>query len=116
MEITATLVKQLRDRTGAPMMDCKQALAENQGDLTQAEVWLRKKGIAAAAKKAARTASEGSIGVYVHAGGKIGGCPASCPKKRRPVCAQGAQAVMMLEAVMPRACEPLAVRRFQPPP
>ena len=72
MEITATLVKQLRDRTGAPMMDCKQALAENQGDLTQAEVWLRKKGIAAAAKKAARTASEGSIGAYIHAGGKIG--------------------------------------------
>lgn len=72
MEITATLVKQLRDRTGAPMMDCKQALAENQGDLTQAEVWLRKKGIAAAAKKAARAASEGSIGAYIHAGGKIG--------------------------------------------
>ncbi|HZT73343.1 MAG TPA: translation elongation factor Ts [Terriglobales bacterium] len=72
MEITATLVKQLRDRTGAPMMDCKQALAENQGDLAQAEVWLRKKGIAAAAKKAARTASEGSIGAYIHAGGKIG--------------------------------------------
>lgn len=72
MEINAALVKQLRDRTGAPLMNCKQALAESNGDLSQAEVNLRKKGVAAAAKKAGRSASEGSIGAYIHAGGKIG--------------------------------------------
>lgn len=72
MEITAALVKQLRDRTGAPLMNCKQALVEAGGDLGQAEVVLRKQGIAAAAKKAGRAAHEGAVGAYVHAGGKIG--------------------------------------------
>jgi elongation factor Ts len=62
-EITTALVKELRERTGAGMMDCKKALAENGGDLEQATDWLRKKGLAAAAKKASRAASEGLIGM-----------------------------------------------------
>lgn len=72
MEINAALVKQLRDRTGAPLMNCRDALVEGGGDLAQAEVILRKKGIAAAAKKAGRAANEGAVGAYIHAGGKIG--------------------------------------------
>jgi elongation factor Ts len=72
MNISATQVKELRERSGAPMMDCKNALTESKGDLEQAMVLLRKKGIATAAKKAARITSEGSVGSYIHAGGKIG--------------------------------------------
>ena len=64
-EITAALVKQLRDQTGAGMMDCKAALTETGGDLEAATDWLRKKGLAAAAKKAGRPTSEGLIGVEV---------------------------------------------------
>jgi elongation factor Ts len=64
-EVTATLVKQLREQTGAGMMDCKAALIESAGDLEQATDWLRKKGLAAAAKKAGRLASEGLIGLEV---------------------------------------------------
>jgi elongation factor Ts len=64
-QVTAALVKQLRDSTGAGMMDCKKALSENDGDLEVATDWLRKKGLAAAAKKAGRLASEGLIGVQV---------------------------------------------------
>ena len=71
-EITATMVKDLREKSGAPMMDCKNALTEAKGDLEQAFVILRKKGMASAAKKAARTTSEGSVSSYIHAGGKIG--------------------------------------------
>jgi elongation factor Ts len=63
VEITAALVKALRDRTGAPMMDCKRALTETSGDTEQAVDWLRKKGLAAAAKKSGRVAAEGLIGV-----------------------------------------------------
>jgi elongation factor Ts len=70
--ISAGQVKELRERSGAPMMDCKNALTECKGDLEQALVWLRKKGIATAAKKAARVTSEGSVASYIHAGGKIG--------------------------------------------
>ncbi len=70
--ISAAQVKDLREKTGAPMMDCKQALTEAKGDLEQAIVLLRKKGVSVAAKKAARVTSEGSVGYYIHAGGKIG--------------------------------------------
>src|SRR5947209_8210899 len=70
--ISAAQVKELRDKTGAPMMDCKQALTEAKGDLEQAIVVLREKGVSVAAKKAARVTSEGSVGHYIHAGGKIG--------------------------------------------
>src|SRR5499427_3703161 len=70
--ISAAQVKELRDKTGAPMMDCKQALSEAKGDLEQAVVLLRKKGVSVAAKKATRVTSEGSVTSYIHAGGKIG--------------------------------------------
>jgi len=72
VHISATQVKELRDKTGAPMMDCKQALTEAKGDLEQAIVVLRKKGIATAAKKATRVTTEGLVTSYIHAGGKIG--------------------------------------------
>jgi elongation factor Ts len=70
--ISAAQVKELREKTGAPMMDCKQALTEAKGDLEQAIVVLRKKGVSVAAKKATRVTSEGSVAHYIHAGGKIG--------------------------------------------
>jgi elongation factor Ts len=70
--ISAAQVKELREKTGAPMMDCKQALTESKGDMEQAIVILRKKGIASMQKKAARVTSEGSVASYIHAGGKIG--------------------------------------------
>ncbi|HEY6938537.1 MAG TPA: translation elongation factor Ts [Terriglobales bacterium] len=70
--ISASQVKDLRDKTGAPMMDCKQALTEAKGDLEQAVIILRKKGMASMQKKAARVTSEGSVASYIHAGGKIG--------------------------------------------
>ena len=71
-EVSATQVRELRDKTGAGMMDCKRALAESGGNLDKAVVYLREKGLAAAAKRSARVASEGAIGSYIHAGGKIG--------------------------------------------
>lgn len=70
--ISAGQVKELRERSGAPMMDCKNALTEAKGDMEGALVLLRKKGIATAAKKATRITSEGSVASYIHAGGKIG--------------------------------------------
>jgi elongation factor Ts len=72
MEIRAEAVKELREKTGAGFMDCKKALAEASGDLEQAVRWLREKGLAAAAKKAGRATSEGMVGTYLHAGGRIG--------------------------------------------
>src|ERR1700747_2366317 len=72
VNISATQVKDLQKKTGAPMMDCKQALTEAKGDMEQAVVILRKKGVSVAAKKATRVTSEGSVGTYIHAGGKIG--------------------------------------------
>ncbi|SRR5579875_2560270 len=71
-EITPELIKTLREKTGAGVMDCKKALAETQGDLEKAVIWLREKGIAQAAKRASRVASEGAIGAYIHTGGKLG--------------------------------------------
>src|SRR5580700_9316436 len=72
MEITATLVKQLRERTGAGMMECKSALVESKGDLAEGEVVLRKRGIASAHKKASRVTKQGLIGSYIHHGGQLG--------------------------------------------
>ena len=72
MEVNATLVKELREKTGAGMMDCKKALAETAGNLEKAVDYLRQKGLAAAAKKADRVATDGAVGAYVHPGGKIG--------------------------------------------
>src|SRR6476659_6595891 len=72
VEISASAVKELRDKTGAGMMDCKKALSESDGDLEKAVDYLRQKGLAAAAKKADRVAADGAVGAYVHPGGKIG--------------------------------------------
>jgi elongation factor Ts len=71
-EISASLVKQLRERTGAGMMECKSALTEAKGDIAEAEVVLRKRGIASAGKKASRTTKQGVVGSYIHAGAQLG--------------------------------------------
>ncbi len=70
-KVTAEMVKELREKTGAGMMDCKRALEESEGDFARAEEWLRKKGITGAAKKSGRIAAEGLVGAYVH-NGKVG--------------------------------------------
>ncbi len=72
MAITADAVKELRERTGAGMMDCKRALEETDGDLDKAIALLRERGVASAAKKAGREAREGVVGSYIHMGGRIG--------------------------------------------
>ncbi len=72
MEISATLVKELRDRSGAPMMDCKSALVEAKGDLEAAHKILRQRGQATAAKRSTKATTEGAVGSYIHAGGRIG--------------------------------------------
>jgi elongation factor Ts len=71
-EVSATQVRALRDKTGAGMMDCKRALTESGGDVDKAVMYLREKGLAAAAKRSSRAASEGLVCSYIHAGGKIG--------------------------------------------
>ncbi len=71
-EISAALVKELRERTGAGMMECKKALVEANGSLAEADVILRKKGIAAAAKKSSRSTKQGMIGTYIHSGNQLG--------------------------------------------
>ena len=70
--ISAAQVRELRDMSGAPMMDCKKALTESDGDLEKAGEWLRKKGIAKAAKKADREAGEGLVSSYIHHNGRVG--------------------------------------------
>ncbi len=72
MDISAKLVKELRDKTGAGIMDCKKALKESNGDIDKAAEFLKKKGIADASKKSSRIAAEGLVGSYIHMGGKIG--------------------------------------------
>ncbi len=72
MQVTAQMVKELRERTGAPMMQCKSVLQEVGGSIEDAIELLRKKGLAAAAKRSGRIAAEGAVGSYIHAGGKIG--------------------------------------------
>ncbi len=71
-EVTSALVKELREKTGAGMMDCKRALVETGGDIEKATDWLRQKGLATAGKKAGRSTTEGAVGSYIHLGGKIG--------------------------------------------
>src|SRR5580700_7461225 len=72
MAISATDVRDLREKTGAGMMDCKKALEENSGNFEKAVDWLRAKGLSKAAKKAGRVAAEGLVTSYIHAGGRIG--------------------------------------------
>jgi elongation factor Ts len=71
-DISAKLVKELRDKSGAGMMDCKKALKENEGDLQKAMDWLRQKGMASAGKKSGRVATEGLVDSYIHTGGRVG--------------------------------------------
>ncbi len=71
-DVSAKLVKDLRDKTGAGMMDCKKALVENAADIQKATEWLRQKGIASAEKKSGRVAAEGAIGSYIHTGARVG--------------------------------------------
>lgn len=71
-EISAKTVKELRDKTGAGMMDCKKALVENEGDIAKSIEWLRQKGISSADKKTSRSATEGLVGSYIHTGGRVG--------------------------------------------
>lgn len=72
MEITATQVKELREATGAGILDCRKALQEHNGDFDKAVAWLREKGLAAAAKKAGREAKDGVVELYSHGGGRVG--------------------------------------------
>jgi elongation factor Ts len=71
-QISATMVKELRAKTGAGIMDCREALKENSGDVEQAAGWLRQKGISKADKKASRETKEGRVGSYIHMGGRVG--------------------------------------------
>src|SRR5580693_190134 len=71
-EINASLVKQLRERTGAGMMECKSALTESKGDIAEAEIVLRKRGIASASKKSTRSTKQGVITSYIHPGAQLG--------------------------------------------
>jgi elongation factor Ts len=116
MDVNANLVRELRDKTGAGVMDCKKALAESAGDLEKAAVWLREKGIAQAAKRAGRVASEGSIGAYIHAGGKLGvlvevNCESDFVAKTPEFQALVKEIAMQIAAANPRC-----VRREELPP
>src|SRR5579875_2436468 len=115
-EVNANIVKELREKTGAGVMDCKKALAESAGDLEKAILWLRQKGIAAAAKRAGRVASEGSIGAYIHAGGKLGvlievNCETDFVAKTPEFQALVKEIAMQIAAQNPRC-----IRRDQLPP
>lgn len=72
MQITSAMVKELREKTGAGIMDCKEALAASDGSMEQAVDYLRKKGLQAAAKRSARSTREGTVGSYIHGGGRLG--------------------------------------------
>jgi elongation factor Ts len=116
MEISAQLVKQLRERTGAGMMECKKALVESKGDLPGAEVVLRKQGIASAAKKSARTTGQGMIGAYIHQGSQIGVLiEVNCESDFVARTADFQELVHDL-AMQVAAADPLFVRREDVPP
>jgi elongation factor Ts len=114
-EITAKMVQELREKTGAGMMDCKKALTEAGGDPAKAEETLRKKGLAAAAKKAGRAATEGAVGSYIHMGGKIGvllevNCETDFVART-----EGFQALVKDLCMQVAAAAPLYVRREEVP-
>jgi elongation factor Ts len=111
MAITAAQINELRKSTGAGMLDCKKALEETEGDFEKAVDFLRKKGLSAAAKKAGRVATEGAVGTYIHAGGKIGvmveiNCETDFVAKN-----EGFQAFVKDVAMHIAAASPLYVRR-----
>lgn len=111
MEITSQMVKELRDKTNAGMMDCKKALSETGGDMEKAVDFLRKKGLAVAQKRADRATSEGIVETYIHAGGKLGvmveiGCESDFVAKSDMFKAFAKDVAMHIAA-----CNPLAIKR-----
>lgn len=115
-DITAKLVQELREKSGAGMMDCKKALTEAGGDLAKAEDVLRKKGLSAAAKRAGRIASEGAVASYIHMGGKIGvllevNCETDFVART-----EGFQSLVKDIAMQIAAASPLYVKREEVPP
>src|SRR5215470_16531529 len=115
MEITAQQVKELREKTGAGMMDCKNALVQAKGDAEQAIVILRKKGLASAQKKSARIAAEGMIGHYIHQGGKLGVLVEVNCETDFAARSEGFQALVKDIAMHIAAANPLFVRRDDVP-
>jgi elongation factor Ts len=115
-EISANAVKELREKTGAGMMDCKKALTEAGGDFAKAEEVLRKKGLSAAAKKAGRIASEGAVGSYIHMGGKIGVLVEVNCETDFVARTEGFQTLVKDIAMQIAAVAPLYVRREEVPP
>lgn len=114
-EISANAVKELREKTGAGMMDCKKALTESGGDPAKAEEYLRKKGLAAAAKKAGRAASEGAVASYIHMGGKIGVLVEVNCETDFVARTEGFQALVKDISMHIAAAAPLYVRREEVP-
>jgi len=116
MEVSAATVKELREKTGAGFMDCKKALAECGGSIEKAVDYLRQKGLAAAAKKADRAATDGAVGAYVHPGGKIGvlveiNCETDFVARTTEF-----QALLKDVAMQVAAANPRYVRREEVPP
>jgi len=115
-EITAKAVQELREKTGAGMMDCKKALTEAGGDFGKAEEVLRKKGLAAAAKKSSRAATEGAVASYIHMGGKIGVLVEVNCETDFVARTEGFQALVKDIAMQIAAANPTYVRREEVPP
>jgi elongation factor Ts len=115
-EVSAQLVKELREKTGAGMMDCKKVLAEAGGDFAKAEELLRKKGLAAAAKKSSRAATEGAVASYIHMGGKIGVLVEVNCETDFVARTDGFQALVKDVAMQIAAAAPQWVRREEVPP
>jgi elongation factor Ts len=110
-EISATMVKQLREKSGAGMMDCKKALIESKGDIDKAVENLRKKGIATAQKRSGRSMSEGTIQTYIHMGGKLGamvevGCETDFVAKNEDFMAFAKEIAMHIAATNPMGINP----------
>ena len=115
-EVSAQLVKELREKTGAGMMDCKRVLAETGGDSAKAEELLRKKGLAAAAKKSSRAATEGAVASYIHMGGKIGVLVEVNCETDFVARTEGFQTLVKDLAMQIAAAAPQWVRREEVPP
>jgi elongation factor Ts len=114
-EISAKMVQELREKTGAGMMDCKKALGEAGGDMGKAEDVLRKRGLSTAAKKAGRIASEGAVASYIHMGGKIGVLVEVNCETDFVARTEGFQALVKDVAMQIAAASPQYVRREEVP-
>ena len=117
MAITAAMVKELRDRTGAGMMDCKKALTESDGSMNDAIEYLQKKQLASAVKKAGRIAAEGLVGSYIHAGGRIGvllevNCETDFVARNESFQAFVADISMHIAAMAPQVVSPVVQTAF----